>query len=45
VICDPDNVEVREPEEGKSLASLQNCTPPDYEKRLIVESELVDKSS
>jgi sortase (surface protein transpeptidase) len=38
-------VKVRKPEEGESLASLQTCTPPDYEKHLIVEGELVDKSS
>jgi sortase A len=37
-------VEVMEPVEGKSLVSLQTCTLPDYEKRLIVQGELVDKS-
>jgi sortase A len=41
---DPDNVEVMEPVEGKSLVSLQTCTLPDYEQRLIVQGELVDKS-
>jgi sortase A len=41
---DPDNMEVLEPEECKSLVSLQPCTLPDYEKRLIVEGELVDES-
>ena len=40
----PDNVEVMEPVEGKSLVSLQTCTLPDYKKRLIVQGELVDKS-
>ena len=37
----PDNVEVMEPKDGKSLVSLQTCTLPDYEKRLIVHGELV----
>jgi sortase A len=41
---DPDNVEVMQPVEGKSLVSLQTCTLPDYEQRLIVQGELVDKS-
>jgi sortase A len=44
LIVDPDNVEVMEPEEGKSLVSLQTCTLPDYKQRLIVQGELVDKS-
>jgi sortase A len=44
-IVDLDNVEVMEPEEGKSLVSLQTCTLPDYEQRLIVQGELVDKSA
>ena len=42
---DPDNVEVMEPEEGKSLVSLQTCTLPDYKQRLIVQGELVDESA
>jgi sortase A len=41
----PDNVEVMEPKDGKSLVSLQTCTLPDYEKRLIVHGELVQKST
>jgi sortase A len=45
LVVDPDNVEVMEPEEGKSLVSLQTCTLPDYEQRLIVQGELVDKSA
>jgi sortase A len=45
LVVDPDNVEVMEPEEGKSLVSLQTCTLPDYEQRLIVQGELVDKST
>jgi sortase A len=45
LVVDPDNVEVMEPIEGKSLVSLQTCTLPDYEKRLIVQGKLVDKST
>ena len=44
-IVDPDNVEVMEPQDGKSLVSLQTCTLPDYEQRLIVQGELVDEST
>jgi sortase A len=44
-VVDPDNVEVMEPEKGKSLVSLQTCTLPDYKQRLIVQGELVDKST
>ena len=44
-VVDPDNVEVMEPEEGKSLVSLQTCTLPDYKQRLIVQGKLVDKST
>jgi sortase A len=44
-VVDPDNVEAMEPEEGKSLVSLQTCTLPDYEQRLIVQGELEDKST
>ncbi len=31
--------------EGKSLITLQTCTLPDYEKRLIVQGELVEKGT
>ena len=41
----PDNVEVMEPKEGKSLVSLQTCTLPDYKKRFIVHGELVRTSA
>ena len=44
-VVDPNNVEVMEPEAGKSLVSLQTCTLPDYEQHLIVQGELVDKST
>ena len=45
MVVNPDNVEVMEPEEGKSLVSLQTCTLPDYKQRLIVQGELVKKSA
>jgi sortase A len=45
MIVDPDNVEVMEPVDGKSLVSLGTCTLPDYKQRLIVQGELVDKST
>ena len=45
LVVDPDNVEVMEPEEGKSLVSLQTCTLPDYKKRVIVQGELVEESA
>jgi sortase A len=45
MVVDPDNVEVMEPVEGKSLVSLQTCTLPDYKQRLIVQGELVDESA
>jgi sortase A len=45
MVVDPDNVEVMEPEEGKSLVSLQTCTLPDYKKRVIVQGELVEESA
>jgi sortase A len=44
-VVDPDNFEVMEPEEGKSLVSLQTCTLPDYKQRLIVQGKLEDKST
>jgi sortase (surface protein transpeptidase) len=31
--------------EGKSLVALQTCTLPDYEKRLIVQGERVEKNA
>jgi sortase A len=44
-VVDPDNVEVMEPQKGKSLVSLQTCTLPDYKQRLIVQGELVGRST
>lgn len=43
MIVGPDNVEVMNAVEGKSIISLQTCTLPDYEKRLVVQGELVEK--
>jgi sortase A len=44
-VVDPNNVEVMESQEGKSVVSLQTCTLPDYKQRLIIEGELVGKST
>ncbi len=44
MVVDPDNVEVMDAVEGKSVVSLQTCTLPNYKQRLIVRGELVDKS-
>ena len=41
VVVPPDNVEVMNPVEGKSLLSLQTCTLPDYAERIVVQAELV----
>ena len=41
----PDNVEVMEPKDGRSLVSLQTCTLPDYNKRLIVHGEMIRTST
>ena len=45
MVVDPDNVEVMEPVDGNLLVSLQTCTLPDYDQRLIVQGELIDKST
>jgi sortase A len=37
----PDNVEVMNPVEGKSVITLQTCTLPDYSERIVVRGELV----
>ncbi|QYJ14933.1 hypothetical protein Rxycam_00744 [Rubrobacter xylanophilus DSM 9941] len=37
----PENVEVMNPVEGRSIVSLQTCTLPDYSRRIIVQGELV----
>ena len=45
VVVTPDNVEVMEPQPGKSVVSLQTCTLPDYKERIIVQGELIEESS
>ena len=45
LVVGPDSVEVMNAVEGESLITLQTCTLPDYEKRLIVQGELVQKSA
>jgi LPXTG-site transpeptidase (sortase) family protein len=41
----PDNVEVVEPQDGESLVSPKTCTLPDCKRRLIVQGELVNRST
>ncbi|HEV2094171.1 MAG TPA: class D sortase [Rubrobacter sp.] len=41
-VVGPNDVEVMNAVEGKSLITLQTCTLPDYEDRLIVQGELVE---
>ena len=43
-IVDPDASYVTEPVPGKSVITLQTCTLPDYDQRLIVRAELTDVS-
>ncbi len=38
----PSEVSVVQPMPGKNILTLQTCTLPDYEQRLIVQAELVD---
>ena len=45
VVVPPDNVGIMEPVPGKSLISLQTCTLPDYTERVVVQGELVDKTT
>jgi len=44
-IVGPENVDVMNAVEGRSLISLQTCTLPDYEDRLIVRGELVEEGA
>ncbi|WP_047865196.1 class E sortase [Rubrobacter aplysinae] len=39
---EPTQVEVIQPKEGRNILSLQSCTLPDYEDRVIVQAELVE---
>ena len=44
-VVPPDNVEVMNAVEGKSMISLQTCTLPDFADRIVVQGELVEKSA
>lgn len=39
---EPTQVEVIQPKEGRNILSLQSCTLPDYQDRVIVQAELVE---
>lgn len=41
----PTDLSVTEPIPNKNILTLQSCTLPDYSQRLIVQAELVEKSS
>jgi sortase A len=41
LVVKPGQVSVKQPIAGKNIVSLQTCTLPDYEDRLIVRAELV----
>jgi LPXTG-site transpeptidase (sortase) family protein len=45
IVVGPNDVEVMNAVEGKSLITLQTCTLPDYEERLIVQGELVGQGA
>jgi sortase A len=44
-VVGPNDVEVMNAVDGKSLITLQTCTLPDYEERLIVQGELVEQGA
>ena len=39
---EPTQVEVIQPQEGRNILSLQSCTLPDYQDRVIVQAKLKD---
>jgi len=39
-VVNPDALHVTKPVPGKSVITLQTCTLPDYNQRLIVRAEL-----
>ena len=41
-VVDPSDTHVTDTESGKNILTLQTCTLPDYNQRLIVQSELTD---
>ena len=44
LVVNPDALHVTKPVSGKSVITLQTCTLPDYNQRLIVQAELTDVS-
>ncbi len=40
-VVPPDNVEVMNAVEGRSIITLQTCTLPDYSERIVVQGELI----
>ena len=44
-VVGPNSVEVMNAKEGESLVTLQTCTLPDYDERLIIQGELVEKDA
>lgn len=44
-VVPPDNIEVMNADEGRSIVTLQTCTLPDFAERLVVQGELVQKSA
>lgn len=44
-VVGPDNIEVMEPVDGKSIVTLQTCTLPEYSERLVVQGELIEKNA
>jgi sortase A len=40
-VVGPYHVSVKKPIAGKNIVTLQTCTLPDYERRLIVQAELI----
>ena len=44
LVISPDDLSVLRPVKGKNIVSLQTCTLPDYQERLVVQAELEDVS-
>lgn len=44
-VVGPNSVEVMNAKEGEPLVTLQTCTLPDYDERLIIQGELVEKEA
>ena len=41
-VVGPENVEVMNAPEDGSIVTLQTCTLPDYEDRIVVQGELIE---